>query len=218
MRPLTLKISARRWLSSHTVEIRFRRPEGFAFLPGQKIRFVHQGTERDYTLINAPADPELAICVRHVPQGRFSPLLVKAQLGTKFKTVGPFGFFIYQSDTRTAVFVATGTGVAPFVAFARAGVRHFCLLHGVRRAEELYYAQELAQCAKLYRPCLSGETPGPGSQPQVFAGRVTACLDKNLATGDYDFYLCGRSDMIAEAVGIIDSRFPQARVFAETFY
>ena len=62
---------------------------------------------------------------------------------------GPRGHFLYQSRERRAVCVATGTGIAPFVAMLRAGLgRDALLLHGVREATELYYAELIAAAAR----------------------------------------------------------------------
>ena len=206
------------WLSAHTFEIRFERPRGFDYLPGQKVRMVHHPFQRDYTLLTTPADNELALCVRHIPNGRISPMLATARSGQIFHLTPAFGFFLFQPSRRTAVFVATGTGIAPFVSFARSGVRGFQLLHGVRSAEALYYHELLASAASVFIPCLSGPLASDLKYPQAFTGHVTTYLDHRLAAGDYDFYLCGRGEMIRDAVRIIDRRFPSARIFTEAFF
>ena len=215
---LAAPVTGHRWLTPNAFEIRFERPPEFEFLPGQKIRLVHAQTDRTYSLINAPRDRELAICVRHIPHGRMTPELAGASIGRMFHLTPAFGFFLFQPSPRLSVFVATGTGIAPFVAFARSGVRGFHLLHGVRHAEELYYRDLLAGVAGAYIPCLShARTPDAGS-PQTFQGRVTAYLETRLPIGDYDFYLCGRGEMVRDAMRIIDRRYPAARVFTETFF
>ncbi len=216
LHPVT--VSGHQWLTAHTFEIRFRRPAGFAFLPGQKVQVVHGRIVRDYSLLSLPEDEELTICVRHIPEGKMSPVLAHARTGRTFHLTSAFGFFLFQPSRRPAVFVATGTGIAPFVAFARSGVRDFHLLHGVRSAEELYYHDLLAPSASSFIPCLSGAPALDSHWPHAFAGYVTAYLENQLAFGDYDFYLCGRGEMVRDAVRIIDRRFPSSRVFTETFF
>ncbi|MBI5064415.1 MAG: hypothetical protein HZB87_13355 [Desulfatitalea sp.] len=217
MRDYAIHVMGRRWLTEGIFEIRFDRPAGFDFLPGQKIGFKLQGATWDYTLLGPAQDPALSLCVRHIPEGRFSPRLAAAQPGEPFQITSASGFFTFKPSPRPAVFVATGTGVAPFVAFARAGVRGFDLLHGVRSAEELVYGRELAAAARRYRPCLSGPSP-TGTDLDFFAGRVDACLAQHLAPGRYDFYLCGNGDMIRDVMRLIDERFNDSRVFTETFF
>jgi ferredoxin-NADP reductase len=48
--------------------------------------------------------------------------------------------------------------------------------------------------------------------------RVTDFLEQKLSPGSYDFYLCGRGEMVRDATHIIDRRFPGARVFSELFF
>jgi ferredoxin-NADP reductase len=47
---------------------------------------------------------------------------------------------------------------------------------------------------------------------------VTHYLQNKLPAGQYDFYLCGRGEMVRDAVAVIDRRFEAGRVFAETFF
>jgi benzoate/toluate 1,2-dioxygenase reductase subunit len=217
MKKFTLAVARVQWLTQLVFEIRFTRPHGFDFLPGQKIRFIGQAVTRDYTLTNAPDDPELSLCIRHVPQGRFSPRLAHARTGEQFSIEGPFGFFTLQPFRHPAVFVATGTGIAPFVAYARAGFKGFFMLHGVRAENELYYRSVFTGTVCSYIPCLSSSVD-QRITTDFFAGRVTGFLERRLETGLYDFYLCGRSDMIGDAMDIIDSRFGGSRVFSEIFF
>jgi benzoate/toluate 1,2-dioxygenase reductase component len=213
-----VQVAAKRRLASHTVEIRFQRPKGFAFSAGQKISVAHQGIHRDYTLVNSPQDAELAICVRGIAQGSLSLVLVAAKAGDRYHISPAFGHFLYHPCAQPAVFVATGTGIAPFVAFVHGGAKNFHLLHGVRSEAELYYRSLLSQAADHYTPCLSGEReklPGDGEN---FYGRVTDFLEHRLPDGDYDFYLCGRGEMLRDATRIIDRRFDGSRLYSELFF
>jgi NAD(P)H-flavin reductase len=114
--------------------------------------------------------------------------------------------------------VATGTGIAPFIAFVRAGTRPMLLLHGAHSSEEFLYRDELSVSAEAYVPCLSTPSSTTGADPDVYAGRVTTYLADRLPKALYDFYLCGRSDMIREVTLLVDQRFPGSNVFSEMFY
>lgn len=218
MTDYTLEVSGHRWLTGQTVEVRFQRPRGFDFLPGQKVRFVDGKLERDYTLLGPRDAAELAVCVRHIPEGRFSPRLAESKVGDLFMVTPSFGYFTFNTSPRRAVFIATGTGIAPFVAYVRDGVHDFDLLHGVRSAEELYYHRELASAARHYIPCLSNAKLPTDMWPPAFAGHVGQGLQALLPSGAYDFYLCGRGDMIRDVMGIIDERYEGSHVFNEIFY
>ena len=204
----------RRWLSSDTFEIRLARPAGFRFQPGQYIR-LHQGEEtRDYSPVSAPGDPELALCIRLFGEGRFSSALSKAAIGSPLVFSGPKGYFTYKPSERPSVWVATGSGVAPFCSMTRSGVKDFTLLHGVRRREDLYYAELFQTSASLYMPCLSGSNDNKA----CFQGRVTDYMAKHLPPKPYDFYLCGRRDMIRDVTLLVDDLFPESLVYSEIFY
>jgi len=203
-----------RWLTGDVFEISFERPAGFTFIPGQKVCLAIHDISRQYTLVNPPDAADLTICVRHVESGSFTPLLVQAKAGETFTLSAASGFFTYQSIKRKAVFVATGTGIAPFLAFIRSGVRDFCCLHGAFDESGLLYRDEVAEAAGVYIPCLSA----PESDGRFWSGRVTTYLEQHLAKDSYDFYLCGNGNMVRDTIRIIDLGFPDSRVFMETFF
>jgi len=210
-----LRLEARRWLAPGTFEIAFARPPGFRFAAGQRLRLQAAGHSRDYSLLGPAASGPLTLCIRQVAGGPVSAWLAGVPLGQVLEAEGPLGYFVWRPSSRPAVFLATGTGVAPFVALVRDGVRGFTLAHGVRTAAELYYAAELRAAAGRYIPCLSAEAAPP---QEAFRGRVTDWLGAALTPGDYDFYLCGRGEMIREALARIDAGFHGSRVFSETFF
>ena len=214
-RQFQVELLNRQNLTDLTFEIHMSRPDGFTFTPGQRIRLSYSEIERDYSLINAPDSDRLSICVRQVADGQMSPLLAKAARGTNFQATGPLGYFTYKSSNRKSVFVATGTGVAPFAAMTRAGINAYILLHGVRKPEELYYRDLFTDSASTYVPCISGGQKVPAT---YFNGRVTTYLQQTLEPGAYDFYLSGRNDMIRDALWLVDDRFPGSLVYTEIFY
>jgi ferredoxin-NADP reductase len=206
------------WLSSRTFEIRLSRPEGFSFRAGHHIRLRCKGLERDYSLISGPEDTHLALCIRHVPGGALTPHLASLDPGSELVFAGPHGHFAFRPSDRPAVFVATGTGSAPFAAMVRAGARDFLLLHGVRDPEELYYEALFRGAATQVVPCLTGRGPKEKPIPDAFFGRVTAYIERKLLRQAYDFYLCGREEMIRDVTLLVDEAFPGSRVYSEIFF
>ena len=211
----TSELIERRWLSNKSFEITLTKPKYFGYIPGQWIRLSQNAVERDYSLVSSPTDPNLALCIRNIERGILSAGLSNAPVGSRFNFNGPHGYFTHRPSNRPAVFVATGTGLAPFVSMARSGVAGFILLHGVDSAEDLYYATIFQSAAKQYIPCISETDSLSG---EYFQGRVTDYLRKNLAAGLYDFYLCGRREMIRDVTLLVDEKFPGSFLFTETFY
>jgi ferredoxin-NADP reductase len=212
------KLLARRWLTEKVFEIELTRPSSFQFTPGQRIRFYHETMQRDYSLLTTPSDSTLGLCLFNVEKGQFSPVFAAAEIGTKFSFTGPYGYFTYRPSERPAVFVATGTGIAPFLSISRSGVTEFTLLHGVRTASDLHYQAFFRRTARSYVPCLSASPDQVGTVENGFDGRVTRYLKEYLPLSTYDFYLCGRQEMIRDVTLLVDETFPGSLVYTETFF
>lgn len=205
----------RRWLSDKSFEIALSLPPQFEFQPGQRICLSIGQHERDYSIVSAPGESALTLCIRCVAGGKLSALLSVADIGTSVSINGPYGYFTYKPSPRPAVFIATGTGIAPFCSMARSGITGFALLHGVSVTDDLYYMALFQQAAKRYVPCLTQARKLPAN---AFAGNVVQYMQGHLETKAYDFYLCGRSEMIRDATLLIDERFPESLVYSELFY
>lgn len=213
----TASLVNRHWPAPGILELRLTRPADVSFFPGQFLRFVMDGYERDYTLISAPEAETIDFCIAMVEGGRFSGDIQKAKIGARLLLSGPHGRFVFQGPLNPAVFVATGTGVAPFVAFCRSGVGAALLLHGVGTPERLIYRDVLQSALHGYVPCISRPSESRSRTEHHFSGRVTDYLERRLKPGTYDFYVCGQRAMIRDVTAIIDDRFSESRLFIETY-
>jgi ferredoxin-NADP reductase len=214
----TVVLLQRRWLSKNAFEIELTRPPAFEFKAGQTICFVHDSMERYYSLVSTPDNPSLVVCVYHVSQGIFSPILADARIGSPFQVSGPYGYFTFSRSKRPPIFIATGTGVAPFVCFARSGVTDYTLLHQAISADELYYRSYFQNNTPNYFPCLVQTPITESGLSNVFCGKISECIRKNLRPGNYDFYLCGEREMIQDVTGLVDEIYPESRLYTEVFF
>ena len=214
----TTELLKRQWLSENVFEIQLSRPASFVFEAGQTICFIHRSIERYYSLLSAPDDQFLSLCIYNVPGGQFSPVLADAEIGARFKFSGPHGYFTFKPSSRPAVFVASGTGIAPFVSMSRSGVTGFILLHEVTRVEDLYYQETIKKVTSNYVACLPEPGSSESSLPDAFKGSAAGYLVKNLAPGIYDFYLCGEREMIRGVTLLVDENFAGSHVYTEVFY
>ena len=89
-------------------------PVGFA--AGQYISVRYQDTTRVYSIASSPTRTELEFCVGRVPGGQMtSDLAVELEAGDTVTLRGPYGdLLLAPPSPRDVVFLATGTGVAPF--------------------------------------------------------------------------------------------------------
>jgi ferredoxin-NADP reductase len=213
-----VELLQRRRLTKNAFEIELTRPPAFEFKAGQTIRIVHESMERYYSLVSTPDDPTLVLCVYDVPQGRFSPVLAMAEIGAAFRITGPHGYFTFNPSQRSPVFVATGTGIAPFVSMARSGVTDFIILHEVESASDLYFQDLFRKIASSYTPCLLAPSKADLSTPGTYRGNAAGYIEENLPPASYDFYLCGERDMTREVTLLADEHFPGSYIFKEVFF
>src|SRR5713226_4232215 len=92
----------------------------FGFVAGQWLSFKTNkpdGEEitRAYSISSPPGDnPRFALCLNRVQDGFMSNFLCDMKEGQEIRCQGPFGDFILRPPSRDTIFIATGTGIAPF--------------------------------------------------------------------------------------------------------
>ncbi|WP_435333308.1 ferredoxin--NADP reductase [Haloarchaeobius sp. TZWWS8] len=86
------------------------------FTPGQYVTVTFHDTPRPYSVSSSPNENGLELCIRRVPEGRLtSDLFQQCEPGDEVSVRGPNGDMVLDEVTRRdVVFLATGTGVAPF--------------------------------------------------------------------------------------------------------
>jgi ferredoxin--NADP+ reductase/benzoate/toluate 1,2-dioxygenase reductase subunit len=170
---------------------------------------------REYSVYSSPRDSFIEILVKRVSYGSVSPRLAALRAGEAVEVDGPFGSFtipVEESGAGEFLFVATGTGIAPYRSFVGAydGL-NYRILHGVRYSDELY-AREVFEPSR-HVPCVSRDS-GIG-----FSGRVTTYLRDNPVSSATRCYLCGNCDMIYEAFGILRGfDVPAESIHAEVYF
>jgi CDP-4-dehydro-6-deoxyglucose reductase len=90
----------------------------FEYVPGQYARISYGDEEpRVYSIASSPNREYVELCVRRVPGGRLTPPLCdEASPGDDLFLRGPYGdeLMLQEPSERDLVFIATGTGAAPF--------------------------------------------------------------------------------------------------------
>lgn len=218
MQTYSCELINRKWLSDTTFEIKLTRPEGFEFLSGQNLCFHFENVERYFAVLSSPADPYLKLCVYRIRTGIFTPFLASAEIGTEFTFTGPHGHFIFRPSDRRPIFVATGTGIVPFLSMVHSGTRGFTLLHLVPREVDLYYSEYFIEAAEVYIPCIPDSDQQEEDMLELPVRRIIEFMTNHLPVEPYDFYLCGNQSMIRDVTLFVDSRYPDSMVYTEVFY
>lgn len=191
-------------------------PRFAAFRPGQVVALsiLAQGPQRLYSLATGSDEDEMGVLFNRAPDGWLTPQLAAVKPGHQIYCSDPFGSFIGQPGP--AVWVANGTGVAPFLSMVRSGLVDEKQLVQGARTRSLFYGQDRLEAAlgDRYVRCCSAE-PGPG----LVFGRLTAHLEGQSWPGDRPFYLCGSAAMIVEARDILIRRgVPFRHILSEVYF
>jgi NAD(P)H-flavin reductase len=153
---------------------RFELEGQFFFQPGQyaTLWLTHQGKTipRPYSIASSPSDTRvLEFYINLVDSGHLSPsfwneevlrCLERRDPDTKLHISGPKGRFLLDPhDRRDLIFVASGTGLAPFMSMIRKLNENFIsspqtflrrsihVIHGVSQPDHLGYREELERLA-----------------------------------------------------------------------
>jgi ferredoxin-NADP reductase len=132
--------------------------ESFDFAAGQFLSAVAvdgrgKTQTRAYSIASAAIGNRFDLCVNRVEGGFFSNYLVDLPVGESVQVHGPHGQFVLKTPVTDAIFVATGTGIAPMRGFTQwlfpeqgedAGLdrsqgRQIWLVYGTRHESEIYY-------------------------------------------------------------------------------
>lgn len=184
---------------------------------GRHVGVGLPGSEtRPYSVFSGEGDPYLEILVRRVPGGRVSPQLAVLQAGDQVKVEAPKGSFTlsHAQPGERLLFVATGTGIAPFRSFLRSRPDlDYTLVHGVRDPGDDFGMAFADQARRVF--CVSG----PAVPEGAFAGRVTSWLDGIDPKVYHRVYLCGNARMILEALPkLVDGGLEEEHIHMETYF
>ncbi len=150
------------------------------------------------------------LCLNLVHEGVFTPHLFSLQPGDSVEMSAPLGFFVVRDPSKEAVFIATGTGIAPFRAMAsdylsQPHSKQLTLLFGVRHQQTIYYREDFDALAGQYRnfrfwPTLSRPEPSwTGRTGHVQTHLLEAIGDRR----DPDVYICGLKAMVDDVRAIL---------------
>ena len=194
------------------------KPEGFSFKPGQYCTIGSQGIERAYSIVSAPYEDDLELFVELVPppDGNLTPLLYDLKEGDTV-TIRPRakGIFTFDPKLPNQLFVATVTGVVPYLSIIRQYLHdgqsghHFYILMGASYLDEFGYDDELQKLASdhsdfiTFVPTISRPDEEPNAGWDGEKGRVNAIVEKYvskwaLTPEDTIIYACGHPGMIED--------------------
>jgi ferredoxin-NADP reductase len=213
--------------------------EPFPFAPGQYATLGLMGSEGKLIQrpmsISSPATDlsNYEFFIRLVQGGALTPLLWQRTVGDPINIRGPKGKFLLQDDGRTCVFVATGTGLAPFISMietlrAEGRERDIVVLHGVSYDYDLAWRDQLQELADSdgfpLRYAATVSRPNECPSWMGLTGRAEAVLpslldDMGLAPANATLYLCGNPEMVSAVEALAAERgFPPEQIRKELYW
>lgn len=193
----------------------------FGFVAGQWLSVkstTPEGEEiiRAYSIASPPSENgRFAFCLNRVQDGFMSNYLCELGEGSDITFQGPFGNFILHPPMRDTLFIATGTGIAPFRSMlhwllaeqSRYLGHQLSLLFGVRCEEDIYYRDEFEALATEHAkfhflPTLSRG----GREWKGLHGYVQDHVPGIVGTrADMHAYICGLDRMVSANRNLLKS-------------
>lgn len=195
------KLSDTAWSFSLRLDDR----SSLAFLPGQYVNILVPETEqrRSYSFSSSPRADDVSFLVRNTPAGALTSYLrTKAEVGAVMSFTGPLGSFYLREIKRPLLFLAGGTGLAPFLAMletiaASGSPQPIHLIYGVTNDADLVELDKVEAFATTipnltFRCCVA-----EAASTYPHKGFVTHHMEaEHLNGGDVDVYLCGPPAMV----------------------
>ncbi len=199
-------------------QLTFERRDGapFTFKSGQWVSLVlplldarARPLRRSYSIASTPgATARFELLVTRVDDGAASQWLHDAPVGTHLEVKGPQGLFLREHAAAPSLFVATGTGIAPFRgmihdAIAAGEVSPLWVLFGVRTLRDALFHDEFraleAQHAHVrFLPSMSRPDADWRGLTGYVQTHVLSLWRELAAHGTPHVYICGVKKMLVD--------------------
>ena len=189
----------------------------FDFKAGQVIGIAlkEDGPRRLYSICSGEKEREVHILYNVIDEGFLTPLLSDLDTGDTIWITEPRGEF--TSSEEPAIWIATGTGIAPFYSMLKSGlVSNKILIHGNRFLEQFHFFEEFEGIlGRNYIRCCTAE-----QNEDVYSGRVTDYLQEQPSLNPgIKYYLCGNAEMVVDTRDIlINKGIPFDQIVSEIYF
>lgn len=184
--------------------------------------------KKHYSIASAPnaefpARFEVAV-TRSDDDASTAAMLHDLAVGSRMEMDGPSGAFVYEDFGGPALFVTTGSGLAPVRAMLQRELSQeqgapIVLLFGCQREADVLWAGELEAFAKhraRFRFEVSLSQPSPGWRGRTgYVQKHAVELAKTLSNPHG--YVCGRPHMVDEVVALLRQVIPEDRLHHEKY-
>jgi len=206
-------------------------PHLLEFQAGQyvSIQVSPRGDRRPYSICNAPSiNHKFELLVDMEPMGLGVSYLDQLAFGQEVDILAPMGVFTLsdKADEQALVFVATGSGAAPFRSMLlellqnQHDTREMILYVGLRHEHYMFWQDEFTELVEAFpnfhfHPVISKAS----DQWPLCKGRVTDCVSLHQQPENAGYYLCGSQSMIEQVATMLAQKgVPATHVHHEKFF
>lgn len=202
-------------VSNTTAILKYKKNEDFKAGQVVKITTNKDIPPRIYSICSAEKDEEISILYKIIPSGKLTPILNNLTSGDQFYVSSPYGSFTANNDP--AWFIATGTGIAPFISMIFSGYdKNKTLIHGSRDIQNLYFYKDMRRMlGSNYYPCCA-----TAKDDDIYRGRVTKFISERTDLSQNNkYYLCGKAEMVVEIRDFLINRgIPFQNILSEIYF
>jgi len=194
--------------------------EVIEFDPGQFVTLiVAPNIRRSYSIASLPGNKDFGLIGDTVAGGPGSKFFLNSKVGDKVEYIGPIGRFTYKESSNPAYFLATGTGLVPFMSMIKHALTKnkskgvMKLFVGFRHQEQVFskeYFEKLDKEFSNFEFILT--LTKPDKDWKGLTGRITKYYEKELENADIDAYICGSKKMVED----VEKRLIKAGVKKES--
>jgi benzoate/toluate 1,2-dioxygenase reductase component len=223
VKPVVVKTTVKevRQLSQSTVGLTVSLLPGqnLSFLPGQYMKVGIPGTNqnRSYSFSSMAKGGDVDFLIRNIPGGMMSTYLTaQAKPGDDVTMSGPVGSFYLREIKRPLLFLAGGTGLAPFLAMLEeiqrtgtgTGTGHpIYMIYGVNTDADLVEMAKIEAFATANPAFTYSTVVVDAASSSSRKGYVTHHMpDELLHGGNVDIYLCGPPPMVDAVRTYLDGK------------
>lgn len=218
------------------LRIALLEPPSIEFIPGQYVQLEtppygpnREAVYRAYSIASPPGDTgHIELIIRLVPGGICTTwVFTVLKEGETVRFNGPYGDFRLAEGDSEMVWIAGGSGMAPFWSMARhmrqKGLSRKCTyFFGAVQRRDLFFLEEFRELEKeladfRFIPALSA--PAPDDHWDGETGLITEVVERHLQNASHvEAYLCGSSGMIDASLKVLRAKgMPEERIFYDKF-
>lgn len=210
------KLISKKNLTNSVVEFLFEKPKDFTFIPGQYVilNVPCEGSvlKRLYSIGSVPAANYIALYIELLPNGKASNVLKKVNIGEEFIIQAPAGRFILKDTQKVKVFIATGTGIVPFLSMIPHTNVPTYVFWGLRTKNDAFLVSYIDELQKKHNHVTHSyyysKEDLNNLTDKEYSGRVHKGVENLVEklSGEVkntEWYLCGSHGMIDDMVNFL---------------